>query len=272
MDTQYVHVDDLKIAYIEKNKDAPSTFFFIPGNSVSKRIWRKQFESISLSAYRMIAIDLPAHADSDAAPETAYTLPDLAELLYKVINKLTNNTPYILAGVSLGTNIIAEMLAFKIHPIGLVLAGPCVFGKNYTVEQIAKPGTHVGVVFADDPHDNDVVSYAHEIFLSPEDEDLKIFLEDFKRVQDPFRSSLAKSIFDGNYNDEVELLQQKNIPSLIIFGRNELVINCNYLDNAELPLWNKMICKIEGASHFVNSDQPVEFNKLLGEFAEDIFK
>jgi pimeloyl-ACP methyl ester carboxylesterase len=271
MITQFLLVDNCKIAYFEKNANSGQTIFFIPGNSVSKKNWCKQLDSIELSGYRLIAIDFPAHGDSDATPEETYTLPGLAEILYKVVVRLSDNKPYILAGVSLGTNIVAEMLAFDVMPLGLALAGSCIFGGNYKVEQIAKPGTHVGVVFTDAPDDNDVVSYAHETSLSQNAENVEIFLEDFKSVKSPFRSALAKSIFEGNFNDELALIKEKNIPALVVFGKDELVVNCDYLDSAELPLWNNKIYKIEGASHLVNIDQPFEFNKLVNEFAKAIF-
>ena len=51
MNSQYLEVNNCKIAYTERNKDAANTIFFIPGNSVSKKIWRKQFSSDALSAY-----------------------------------------------------------------------------------------------------------------------------------------------------------------------------------------------------------------------------
>jgi pimeloyl-ACP methyl ester carboxylesterase len=111
-----------------------------------------------------------------------------------------------------------------------------------------------------------------ETSLSQNTEDVEIFLEDFKSVKAPFRSAVAKSIFDGNFNDEVALLKEKNIPTLVVFGKGEVVVNSDYLDDAGLPLWNNKVYKIEGASHLVNIDQPVEFNKLMKEFAAAIFR
>ncbi len=267
----HVEIDNCKIAYVEINPGANNTIFFIPGNSVTKRIWSKQLESTLFSDYHLIAIDLPASGSSEITMEINFSLKGLAELLCKIVNKLIDSKPYIMAGVSLGTNIIAEMLDFEIHPLGLVLAGPCIFGTNCKVENIAKPGTHVGVVFVDHAKDEDVVSYANEVLISGEEENIKMFVEDYKSVQPPFRSVLAGSIMAGNFNDEIALLNEKNIPALIVFGKDEVVVDCDYLDNEPLPLWNKTIYKIEGASHFVNMDAPEAFNKIAAEFAKDVF-
>jgi len=272
MEKSFIKVNGVQLAYIEKNPEAAKTIFFIHGNSVSKRSWRKQYNSPVLSDCRMIAIDLPSHGDSNEGDESFYTLKGLAEMMSNAVEQLAENKPYILAGISLSTNIIAEMLAFDVKPTGLVLAGPCIVGKDYEVSKFIKPNTHVGVVFIDHSDENDILSYAHETSASRDPDDVKIFMEDFKNVKGNFRSLLAKSITAGEYSDEIELLQQKNIPLLLVFGKDELIVDANYLDNAVLPIWNKTIYKIDDASHFVNIDNPEEFNALLKRFAEGVFK
>lgn len=272
MEHEYIEIQNIEIAYIEKNKEAPNTIFFLHGNSVSKRSWRNQYNSDLLSAHRLVAIDLPAHGDSGAAAIENYTLPGLAKLMCETIKRLANGKPYILTGISLGANIITEMLAYDINPVGLALAGSCIVGQNIGVDKFMKPNSHVGVVFMDNPADEDILAYANEISVSGAEDHVFIFSEDYKKVKSPFRSLLAQSINETNYSDEIALLQNKNLPILMIFGKDEKIIDQDYLDNTSLPLWNNKISKIEGASHFVNIDQPEAFNNLLKEFSADIFK
>ena len=98
------------------------------------------------------------------------------------VKLLAHDKPYIIAGISLGTNIVAEMLSFNIEPVGLVLAGPSLLNNELPVEKLAKPGTHVGVVFIEDAAENDVMFYAKETSLSEDEEDHNIFIEDYKRT------------------------------------------------------------------------------------------
>lgn len=273
MQQQFVQVKEIQIAYLEKNKEAKQTIFFIHGNSVSNRSWRKQYRSELLSTWRLIAIELPSHGDSEIATDASNcTLKGLAEIMFSAVNLLSDNKPYIIAGSSIGTNIIAEMLAFNIAPAGLVLAGASLVSDELPVEKFVKPGTHVGVVFTEDSDEKDVRLYAKETSLSEDEEDLTIFIEDYKRTDKTFRRFFAESIAEKNYSDEVKLIKQQNIPVLIVFGKDEHVINANYLDNEDLPLWRNEIFKIPGASHLVNIDQPAAFNELLAKFAEDIFR
>ena len=272
MQTSFIKLENIKLAYYEINSEAQQTLFFIHGNSVSKRNWRKQYNSKVLGGYRMIAIDLPAHGDSEPLGLPEYSLPLLAKIMCEAVQQLADDKPYILAGISLSTNIVAEMLSYDVQPRGLVLAAPCVLGKGHPIEKLAKPYTHVSVVFTDEPDEHDVYSYCSETSLSTEAADIAIFMEDFKAVKKPFRSALAHSIASSHYSDEIALLKEKNTPLLLVFGKEELVVYTDYLDDAMLPLWNNTIYKMEGASHLVNIDQPVAFNELLSEFAQAVFK
>src|SRR5579863_2300090 len=115
MDKKFISIEGIRIAYLEQNsRPENKTIFFIHGNSVSSRTWRKQLVDPLFSDHRLIAIDLPAHGDSGTAADPAhtYSLPMLANLMAKAVRLLANNQPFILAGVSLSTNIVAEMLAF----------------------------------------------------------------------------------------------------------------------------------------------------------------
>jgi pimeloyl-ACP methyl ester carboxylesterase len=96
-------------------------------------------------------------------------------------------------------------------------------------------------------------------------------LEDYKKTAKKFRSFLVASIGEKNYSDEINLIQQKNIPALIVFGKEEQHLETAYLDKVKLPLWRNEIFKLPGASHMVLIDQAAAFNKLLVAFAEEVF-
>lgn len=272
MKNKRLSVCDITIAYTEKNADASKTIFFLHGNSQSSYAWRKQCNSSFLASYRLVMFDLPAHGGSGFPGKQYCSVPKLAELLSKAVKKLTDNKPYILAGVSLATNIVAEMLAFDLHPSGVILAGPCVIGDNISLEKMMEPNTHVQVVFTDDVEEQDVKLYAMETSASRDEEDVELFLKDYHSVQNGFRTLLGESIQQGKFNDEIDLLRKTNIPLLIIFGKDEKIIDPDYLDEIEIPLWQNQIFKIEGASHLVNIDEPQKFNELVAKYAGEMFK
>jgi pimeloyl-ACP methyl ester carboxylesterase len=257
---------------LKKNEAAKPTIFFFHGNSGSSNAWRKQWNDPLFSNYRLVAFDLPSHGQSDPAKPEDCSLPALGRFFSKAVKQLSGSKPFILVGVSVATNIIAEMLAFDIKPSGIVLVGPCIAGGEFTLEKMAKPDTHISVVFQDNAAAEILDAYAKEASLSSSGDDLEYFKREYAAVASPFRSLLAQSIFNNQMSNQVELLQKSKLPVLMIFGKNEKLIDPDYLDGAPLPLWQNQIFKIKGASHLVNIDQPEAFNNLLRKFAEDVFK
>ena len=273
MEKKFIKTLDIQIAYLEQNPLADKTIFFIPGNSISSSTWRKQLKDPLFDSFRLIAFDLPAHGDSGEAadPIHTYNLLKLGEIMALSLIQLLNGGPFIIAGVSLGTNIVTEMLGTQIFPEGIILISPSIVGESITIDQFVKPNTHVHVVFTDEPSFSDVEAYARETSFANE-EDIQIFLEDYKTVKGAFRSSLGQSIGAQKYSDELKLLQQQDIPLLIVFGEGEKIVDNSYLDNVSLPLWNNKIYSIPAAGHLLQIDQPEKFNQLLKEFVEYIFK
>jgi pimeloyl-ACP methyl ester carboxylesterase len=274
MKQKFIHVAGTKLAYLDKNEEKENIIFFIHGNSLSSRSWNAQLNSELLKDYRLIAIDLPAHGDSEVAanPATDYSIPGLGAIMALAIKSLAGSSPYLMTGLSLGTNILAESLAFELRPGGIVLAGSCLVGEKYSLDSFAYPDTHIHVVFTEQAPENEVRKYAAQVMTNDKEAIVDEFIADYYGVKLPFRSVLMNSIQEHQFNDEIELVGSVNKPVLMIFGKDEQIINPDYLDDIPLNLWNQKIYKIPGASHLVNSDQPEAFNKLLAAYAADIFK
>jgi pimeloyl-ACP methyl ester carboxylesterase len=268
MQINSILVDGVNILYLEINPHATKTLFFIHGNSCTHKLWRYQYKSILFAEYRLIVFDLPGHGGSDLPPKEKCTIPGIAELVSKAVLELSNGKPYFIVSLSLGTNIAVEMLAFGISPAGIVLAGPCIVGRDYPIACFIKPDTHVAIVFSDEANEEDVAKYSREVLYNGREEDLECFLKDYYSTKVPLRTYLNESIINGVFNDEIALLQGKDIPLLVVFGADEMIVDPHYLDHSGLNLWKESVFKIPGAGHLVNVDQPEEFNRLVWEFVE----
>jgi len=273
IEQKHLTIRGIKICYEEVNPDKEKTLLFIHGNSISSKTWKKQLSSNTLTNYRLIAIDLPAHGDSDpsADPDTDYSLPGLGKILAEAINSLINNKHFILIGLSLGSNILAEALAHTSTPLGIVLAGSCIVGGEVTVESFMKPDTNVFVVFTDDATEIEIRNYAYEVIRSARINDIEQFVFDYKRVKIPFRTALNTSIKNADYSNEISLLSGTNLPLLIIFGENDKIIDPNYLDDVKLPFWKGKVHRIPKAGHLVHLDHPIQFNLLIASYAQEMF-
>lgn len=265
---KYLRVKNQTISFVEKNATKSKTIFFLHGNSGSALSWSKQLNDPQLSDYRMVAFDLPAHGNSDTFKnEDKYDLLFIAELMAEALQACLQNEEYILVGFSLGTNIVAEMLRHNIYPKGIVLISPCIIGESIPLDAIGLPGFNPDVLFSDECSEEALEAYVCLASMSTRGSDISIIKEDYQKVKAPFRSMLLKSVMQGKINDEIEMLNSyASGPLLIIFGQDEKIVKPNYLDKANLPVWNSMIYKISHASHFVHVDQPEATNHLLANY------
>jgi pimeloyl-ACP methyl ester carboxylesterase len=273
MQKHHLTIKGIRIAYIEQNPDCKDTIFFIHGNSVSSASWMKQLSSELLGKYRLIAFDLPAHGDSEASPEpdNHYTFAGLASIATLLVEQLETG-PYIICGVSLGTNIMAEMIPFGVDPSGMFFAGSCLMGEGIGLDRIALPGADLSVFFSDGAEDEAVMKYRSLTSISEDLTDAQLFLADFKKVQTPFRSTFINSIMTGNLGDHFRQVNSSSCLMGWVFGAGEKVVDPHYLDDVDIPKWKDKVFQIPRASHLVNIDQPEAFNKLLAEFAVDCFE
>jgi len=273
MQLKFITVEDTRLAYLEGNPNGETTIFFIHGNSSSSAIWQAQFRSKLFSGYRLIAFDLPANGQSATIAE--YSLPAMARVLSMAIDQLAAEQPYIIAGLSLGVNIVAEMLGQGIAPAGIAAVTSCAIGKEYPMDIVFQPGIDMSVSVTDDVPADALEQYWTDAGLCVHDKDgekFRAFAEDYYAVRDNFRSRTFTTIMAGQIRDEVALFRQSGIPMLVIFGEAEKICNIHYLDNAGLNLWQNQVFKLSGAGHFVNIDLPERTNQLLADFAGEIFR
>jgi len=265
-------INGITIHYYIQNQEAAQAILFIHGNSLSSRSWDTQLISPLLAKYMLVTFDLPAHGESDGsmAPETDYSLPGLATFVLAVQQALIGEKPYVLVGHSFGTSILGEALGQGLKPVGVVLAGPLVFGDKLTLDQLILPDTHVAVIFTDEANATDVEAYAHDVMYKPNTTSIVDFIIDYNQVKKGFRHYLNQSIQATIFTDQIANLKQLNKPLLIIFGDDERVVSQNYLDTVFSSLWEKQIHKVPQAGHLVNSDNPETFNRLLADYTVDI--
>lgn len=267
-------INGLTVSYLEENSEAQNTIFFIHGNSCSSKMWEKQLTDEALKNFRLIAFDLPGHGSSSPLAEgKKYSMPALAEILANAIKELSrNNGDYILTGFSLGTNVVAETLAFDIKPAGMVIAGSCLLGGDIDFSKVAHPEFDATVIFTEHPPKEEIDKYWDKALPRSTTEEISLFRQDYDTTDSFFRSTILQSSLEGQISNEIELVQQLNKPVFFVFGTEETSVNNNYLNNVPLLFWKGAPVKIPGAGHFVTLEKAEAFNGLLQEYANEVFK
>jgi pimeloyl-ACP methyl ester carboxylesterase len=273
MERKFKIVDGIELAYVEQNVEAIEAIIFVHGNSGSADTWYRQFDDLRFSKYRMIAVDLPAHGQSESSsnPENDYSVIGLGRLVAELIDHLVGNGPFILVGFSLGTNVIAESLEYFNKPIGIALLASCILGEGFGLQKVFLPNPKSSSFFEDSASRENVEEFVNESCLSST-KDKKLIIDDYFNTKPFFRSTLGKTAAESKFRDEIELIKRSGIPLFIVYGINEKSIDCNYLDQIPLSIWNNTIYKIPNASHYLHLDQPDKFNELLSKYLIQRFK
>lgn len=274
METQFIEIRGIKIAFVESNPQSQDVLFFIHGNSGSKSTWLKQLQDERFANYRLIAIDLPAHGDSAGLLLSQhYNCIFFAEILSLFIKQKLKDAAFILIGFSLGANIVAELMAFSIFPKGIVLVGSTVIGGNFNVDVALKAGPGSNIFFEEFVPDEELAGLISDLLSLEYEDDKQVAIDDFKRVKHPFRSSLLhNSLHEGKISNEIELLQKQTSSLLIIFGKEEKIANPDYLNDAPFQLWNGSVHQVENCGHTVHVSQPAIFNDLLLQYSNEMLK
>lgn len=271
MQAQYIKCSGFNIAFTERNPTAERTVFLFHGNSGSRRTWSDQFTSPLFDQYRLVAFDLLGHGDSSKAvhAESNYTPIETGKIMAEAVSKLVDDKPFVLAGFSYGTNVVAELVQYTKKPWGIALASSCVIGGECGVAQLELADS---ILFQEDNSKQEVIAFFQQkLYFHPE-EIVQRFVEDYFSTDKQFRSALIKAAIAGNNSDEIAALRKLDIPVLTIFGAGDRQMNINYLDKANFPRWNDKIYKITGAGHYLHNDRPADFNTLLAEYLKDRFK
>lgn len=264
-------IEDITLSYVEVNSQAEKNILFIHGNSSSANIWDNQISDYRFSNYRLIAIDLPAHGFSSEDPLKRYGIKDLASIVSGAIKKITRDGPLIMVGVSLGTNLITEMLPF-IKPRGLVLVSPTIIGDDLLITDIFRKEADLHVMFQDVNSTIEITEYFNQVTHTSDNRTIAELINDYLMVQPPFRSVLITQFQNGQVSNELGLIRNANVEPFIVFGKNDLLTNTSYLDNANIPIWIDHPKLIDCAGHLVHLDQPQIFNEILASYISHCFR
>lgn len=259
-----------KIAYYESNGSGQPVFF-VHGNSASGKAYQYQLKSSLGEKYRLIAIDLPGHGDSEPAPDMAtYSLPGYAAVIAEAAQALGVGDA-VFVGWSLGGHILLEAANLLPKAKGMVIFGTPPLGVASDMATAFLPNPAVNVGFTPNVDEKAATQYAASFMDPANNIDLKPFIDDILRTDGKARGGLGASIGPGGYRNEVEVVGKMTIPLAILHGKAEQLVNLAFIEKLTMPtLWRKAVQVIDGAGHAPHWEQPGRFNELLEAFVKEV--
>lgn len=270
MEAKTLELPSQTLAYYESVGEG-ARVFFVHGNSSSGLAFRNQFESDFGERYRLIAIDLPGHGESELAsdPQT-YTLPGYARVVVEAAEALAVENA-VFVGWSLGGHILLEAADELPEAAGIVIFGtpPLANPPAMTSAFLENPAVNVG--FTANVTEEMARQYAQAFFAPRVEVESTPFVQDILRTFGGARETLGGSIGPGTYKDEVEVVAHLDTPLAVLHGAQEQLVNEVYISDLEMPsLWRGEVQLIEDAGHAPHWEQPERFNALLEAFLQDV--
>lgn len=242
----------------------------VHGNSSSSRIWQKQLQGPLGAKYRLVALDLPGHGASSAAPdpEHGYSGEGYAGCLAAVARELGLKDA-VIVGWSLGGHAILNAAASLPIAAGLMIFGTPPVAK--TPDGFSGFKGLSATTFTPAPSDADIEAWLQTMF-APGYSPRPSFLEDdFRRTDGNARGYLGASVQAGRFADEVEIVRNLRIPLAIVHGNEEQIVDLGYLQRLPAPtLWRGQVQVIDGAGHATQWEKAEAFDRTLDAFAASL--
>lgn len=270
MKEKIVVVNNHKIStyYSDYNNNSSHRVVFLHGNSLSAKIFENQFNSDILGGFELIAIELPGHGNSSKFTgfDQKYSYSHLVELLITLINQLDIADSFFV-GNSLSGNLLFEILP-DLKPIkGIMVNGAPPFNIPFNPQLMVLPSPD-SMLFSKGPLTDGEITAMASLLLT-ENSIYEPFINSIiKNCDENFRSDLLKSVIFGDFSNQVDKINNTNIPLCIFNGESEKICNIQYIIDCVAParLYKNKIHHIKNSSHLPFLENPKVFNELLRDF------
>ncbi len=253
----------------------PQAIVFIHGNSASGKIFLKQFEDLG-KKYRLIAIDLPGHGNSDAAKDpSTYSFLGYAKVVAEVLNKLNLKDP-IVVGWSLGGHIALELSLLMPNLKGILITGtpPIALTMEGMMKGFKPVPEIMGLLgYPQQFNEQQAKQFMGLGGINMELPETAFITKDAINTKGEARKNMIDARMQGRLGtDEAKIVGEMTIPLAIIAGENDAGINNDYIMNQVKynSLWKNKVNVIKNAGHAVFWENADDFNKILDQFVQSL--
>ncbi|MGE0798500.1 MAG: alpha/beta fold hydrolase [Lautropia sp.] len=255
-DMPFLHIRGHRLHYLEAGAGRPILCFH--STPASAAFYRPQLEHFA-SRYRVLAVDLRGHGDSDK-PRGEYRIAEFLEDYEAIIREFALDD-FVLVGCSVG-GIVAQLYAMA-HPQtlrGLVLIGsPCsrrgrdVAGFRRAVREIGWEAVVRGLV-------------AKQLHPSMPEQSKQWAVDEYLKTPLHVREAEEEALLADVHH--TERLHRITPPTLLVTGEAEEreIFEQMKLMAQRLPRATHHV--IAGAAHMPNFERPELFNPILDEFLQ----
>ncbi|AIF82841.1 putative hydrolase or acyltransferase of alpha/beta superfamily [Candidatus Nitrososphaera evergladensis SR1] len=252
----------------KSGKQPPRHVLFIHGLGSSADRWLDIPDAMSLLGFHAVAIDLPGFGGSDRPLDTDYyTVENFAQAIAEFMHKIgIDDGKTSIVGHSLGGYIAAQLaighrdLVDKLVLIDSsgMLQGPTPLLREYLDAAMSPSRQSVRKVF--------------EQLVADPARIPDVLVDGFiYRIQQPNAQLAFKSAYNNSTSTQIgikrlKLIDQKNVPTLIVWGSEDRLIPPKYCQIFKEGTRNSLAVIVKDAGHAPFAEKPAVVCELLHDF------
>jgi 3-oxoadipate enol-lactonase len=240
-------------------------FVLIHGGLVGRRMWEDQCESFA-KHYKVIRYDVRGYGKSGIPEKPFWHYQDL----YSLLKFLRINKAFVM-GQSMGGGIAIDFtLEYPEMVSALILAAPALYGYEYSDEFLAR-----GSALFSEAQKKGVSTVIRmimdDLHWSPSKERRSARQKMKEMIKENFHVFCLDPYLAQSLNPpQIQRLSEINVPTLVIGAERDYPDNLAVLDVLEADIAGAVKVVIPGTGHFLNMDNPEEFNRMVLDFLSKI--
>lgn len=275
--TKFITINDYRIAYMDEG-DSQNVLLFIHGLGSYLKAWDRNIPELK-KYFRCVAIDLPGYGKSSKqihSGEISFYTKIIDEIIIKL--ELKNIS---LVGHSMGGQIAASyVLDYPNRIYNLILVAPAGF-ESFNEDEVELIKKIMSPEILIKTSDNQIrLNYKFNFYNMPvEAEEMIADRIAIKKDSDFSNHStvVSNSLFGLLKAPIINRLNEINIPTLILFGKNDLLIpnkSIHQTTTEEIAIFgsskikNSRLILFDKCGHFLQFEKPELFNSNIISFIE----
>lgn len=271
--------DSTVLAYVDEG-EGPLTLLFVHGLGSNLKAWSRNLDSLKVH-YRCIALDLPGYGKSSTG-NYPYDMQFFAHIVRQFIEHLSLEH-IVLVGHSMGGQIALHLALEHAEMLrSLVLVAPAGFETFTAQEADWLEQVYTSAVVKATPEDQIIRNFELNFHQMPED--ARFMIEDrlYMRQHSEYDAycDMIPRCMTGMLRQPVfDRLPEIALPTLILFGKNDLLIPNTYLhpsldteqvaQSGQEGLSNSILLLFDQAGHFVQWEQSSGVNEAILRFLKE---
>ncbi|MBL7875607.1 MAG: alpha/beta hydrolase [Cyclobacteriaceae bacterium] len=267
LENLFVTVDDISVSYTDSGNEKDYPVIFIHGFPLNKSMWENQRNEF-WNKYRVITYDLRGYGNSESGFKKISIALFATDLLHFMdalgLNKV------ILCGFSMGGYIALQaMEKFPERIAGLALA-------NTQCQADTQKAKEKRIKTCDIIRQKGLELFADELlkgffYTGSEKENSKSILEIRRVIEGTSVEVVCDSLMAlANRKETCQGLDRIDVPTLIMAGKEDTVIPLEKSEFMKTKIKGATLHIISDAAHLSNVDNPLEFNRHLSQFLQQV--